>query len=117
MEHYSEIAVPVTNLTWKASAWNWTSRCQYAFELLKQKLVEAPLLCTPCERLPYEVATDASDLSLGAVLLEEGHPVAFEEVEFGRVELQRYGERNACSCARTPCVAVLSGRCRLYSVY
>jgi hypothetical protein len=47
IEHYSEIAVPLTNLTRKASAWNWTSRCQDAFELLKQKLVEAPLLRTP----------------------------------------------------------------------
>jgi hypothetical protein len=47
IERYFEIAVPSTNLTWKASAWNWTGCCQDAFELLKQKLVEAPLLCTP----------------------------------------------------------------------
>jgi hypothetical protein len=33
IEHYSEIAVPLTNLTRKASAWNWTGRCQDAFEL------------------------------------------------------------------------------------
>jgi hypothetical protein len=78
IEHYSEIAVPLTNLTKKSHPWVWTGRCQDAFELSKQKLIEAPLLCTPDERLPHEVVTDASDLGLGGVLLQEGHPVAFE---------------------------------------
>jgi hypothetical protein len=87
IEHFSEIAVPLTNLTWKASAWNWTGRCQDAFELLKQKLFEAPLLRTPDERLPYKVVTDASDLGLGAVLLQEGHPVAFESRKLNLAEL------------------------------
>jgi hypothetical protein len=42
IEHYSEIAVPLTNLTKKSHPWVWTGRCQDAFELLKQKLIEAP---------------------------------------------------------------------------
>jgi hypothetical protein len=85
IDHYSEIAVPLTNLTRKANAWNWTGRCQDAFELLKQKLIEAPLLCTPDERLPYEVVTDASDL--GLVLLQDGHSVAFESRKLNSAEL------------------------------
>jgi hypothetical protein len=87
IDHYSEIAVPLTNLTRKANAWDWTGRCQDAFELLKQKLTEASLLRTPDERLPYEVVTDASDLGLGAVLLQEGHPVAFESRKLNSAEL------------------------------
>jgi hypothetical protein len=59
IEHYSEIAVPLTDLTKKSLPWVWTSRCQDAFEFLKQKLTEAPLLCTPDESLPYKVVTDA----------------------------------------------------------
>jgi hypothetical protein len=77
IEYYSEIAVPLTNLTKKSHPWVWTGRGQDAFELLKQKLIEAPLLRTLDERLPYEVVTDASDLGLSGVLLQEGHPVAF----------------------------------------
>jgi hypothetical protein len=87
IEHYSEIAVPLTNLTRKASFWNSTGRCQDAFEKLKQKLVEAPLLCTPNENLPYEVVTDASYLGIGVVLLQEGHHVAFESMKLNSAEL------------------------------
>jgi hypothetical protein len=89
IQHYSEIAVPLTNLTKKSHSWVWTGRCQDPFELLKQKLIEAPLLRTPDESLPYEVVTDASDLGLGGVfkLLQEGHPVAFESRKLNSAEL------------------------------
>jgi hypothetical protein len=86
IEHYSEIAVPLTNLTKKSHPWE-TDRCQDASELLKQKLREAPLLRTPDEHLPYEVVTDASNLGLGGVLLQEGHPVAFESRKLNSAEL------------------------------
>jgi hypothetical protein len=79
--------VPLTNLTKKSHPWVWTGRCQDAFELLKQKLTEAPLLHTPDESLPYEVVTDASDLGLGGVLLQEGQHVAFEPRKFNDAEL------------------------------
>jgi hypothetical protein len=55
--------------------------------VLKQKLTEAPLLRTPNEKLSYEVVTDAYDLGLGAVLLQEGHPVAFESRRLNSAEL------------------------------
>jgi hypothetical protein len=87
IEHYSEIAVPLTDLTKKSRPWVWTGRCQDAFELLKQKLVEAPLLRTPNQQLPYDVVTDASDLGLRAVLLQEGHPVAFGSMKLNSTEL------------------------------
>jgi hypothetical protein len=87
IEHYSEIAVPLTNLTKKSHPWVWTGRCQDVFELLKQKLTEAPVLCTPDESLPYEVVTDASDLGLGGVLLQEGQLVAFESRKLNNAEL------------------------------
>jgi hypothetical protein len=89
IEHYSKIAVPLTNLTKKSHPWVWTGRCQDAFELLnlKAKLTEASLLRTPDESLPYKVVTDASDQGLGGVLLQEGHPVAFESKKLNDAEL------------------------------
>jgi hypothetical protein len=79
--------MPLTNLTKKSHPWVWTGRCRDAFELLKQKLIEAPLLRTPYESLPYEVVTDASDLGLGGVLLQEDHAVAFESRKLTDAEL------------------------------
>jgi hypothetical protein len=79
--------VPLTNLTKKSHPWVWTGRRQDAFELLKQKLIEASLLRTPNESLPYEVVTDASDLGLGGVLLQEGHSEAFESRKLNDTEL------------------------------
>jgi hypothetical protein len=87
IEHCSEIAVPLTNLMEKSHPWVWTSRCQDAFEWLKQKLTEAPLLYIPEESLPYEVVSDASDLGLGGVLLQEGQHVAFESRKLNDAEL------------------------------
>jgi hypothetical protein len=50
-------------------------------------LIEAQLLCTPNEFLPYEVVTDAPDLGLGGVLLQEGHHMAFESRKLNDAEL------------------------------
>jgi hypothetical protein len=96
IEQCSKIAVPLTNLTKKSHPWVWTGRCQDAFELLKQKLIEPPLLCTPYESLPYEVVTDAFDLGLGGVLLQEGHPVAFESRKLNSTELNYRRQKKKC---------------------
>jgi hypothetical protein len=55
--------------------------------LLKQKLDEALLLRTPDERLPHEIVMDASDLGLGGVLSQEGHPMALESRKLTSAEL------------------------------
>jgi hypothetical protein len=104
-EHYSETSVPLTNLTKKSHPWVWTGRCQDAFELLKQKLIEAPLLRTPNESLPYEVVMDASDLGLGGVLLQEGHPVAFKSKKLNDAELNyRTTEKEMLAVVHALCV-------------
>jgi hypothetical protein len=45
------------------------------------------LLRTPNEQLLYDVVTDAFELGLGAVLLQEGHSVAFESRKLNSAEL------------------------------
>ncbi|CAI7801038.1 unnamed protein product [Closterium sp. NIES-54] len=89
LENYSTIVAPLTALTRKGCAWEWTPQCQKAFEEVKHKLTNAPVLVLPNPQKPYEVVTDASTVGLGAVLLQEGRPVAFESRKLSPAE-QRY---------------------------
>jgi hypothetical protein len=49
-----------------------------AFERLKHLLTEAPLSKTPDESKTYCVVTDASDVGLGGLLLQEGRSIAHD---------------------------------------
>ena len=60
-----------------------------AFESLKQAISKEPVLHLPNLDLPFEVKTDASNKALGGVLVQEGHPVAFESWKLNGAE-QRY---------------------------
>jgi hypothetical protein len=66
--------------------WAWTGKCQDASEKLKHLPTKAPLLTTPDESKTYRVVTDASDIGLGGVLRQEGHPTAYESRKLNSVE-------------------------------
>jgi len=46
---------------------HWDDSCQNAFETLKAKLSIAPVLRGPNWSIPFEIFTDASDITLGGV--------------------------------------------------
>ncbi|GJP82930.1 hypothetical protein CLOP_g13152 [Closterium sp. NIES-67] len=89
LDNYSSVVAPLTALTRKRSAWQWTDQCQKAFDEVKTMLTNAPVLALPDPSKPYEVVTDASTVGIGAVLLQEGRPVAFESRKLSPAE-QRY---------------------------
>ena len=55
--------------------WTWGAEQQQAFEVIKQKLTQAPVLGIADYSLPFTVHTDASCTGLGAVLVQDqdGH--------------------------------------------
>ncbi len=48
-----------------------------------------PVLHLPNFESPFEVHTDASDKAIGRVLMQEGHPIAYESRKLKEAE-QRY---------------------------
>jgi len=53
---------------WSVWQWQWTQEEQQAFDHLKQRLMEAPILAYPDPAKEYILDIDASDHSVGAVL-------------------------------------------------
>ena len=52
----------------KYCEFKWNPNCQLAFESLKEKIFEAPILRGPNWKLPFYISTDASHTALGVVL-------------------------------------------------
>lgn len=77
MQHFGIIAKPLTDLLKKDQVFVWTIDHQMAFELLKQALCSAPVLALPNFSQPFHIETDASGTGVGAVLQQNGHPIAF----------------------------------------
>ncbi|KAK2998119.1 hypothetical protein RJ639_025354, partial [Escallonia herrerae] len=86
---YSAKAAPLTDLLKKGKAWEWSKRCQTAFKGLKEVVTEEPVLALPDHTKVFELQTDASDFAIGGVLMQEGHPIAFESRKLNDTE-QRY---------------------------
>lgn len=55
----------------------WTSEHTAAFEALKEALMSAPILAIPNFARPFEILTDACATGIGAVLSQQGHPLAY----------------------------------------
>eukprot|EP00253_Pinus_taeda_P015124 PITA_15124 len=68
IENFTKIASPLFKLLTKDCEFNWNFDCQLAFETLKTKIFEAPILRGPNWKLPFHISTDASDTALGVVL-------------------------------------------------
>nr|GEY73171.1 reverse transcriptase domain-containing protein [Tanacetum cinerariifolium] len=59
---------PMTHLFEKETPFVFSKDCIDAFETLKKKLTDAPILVVPDWNLPFELMCDASDSAIGEVL-------------------------------------------------
>ena len=64
------MAGPLRALTQKNARFSWGIEQEEAFNQLKERLTSAPILGMPRHEGTYYFDTDASDIALGAVLLQ-----------------------------------------------
>ncbi|GKA91062.1 putative reverse transcriptase domain-containing protein [Tanacetum coccineum] len=77
IQGFSKIAKPLTKLTQKNKKYIWEKDQETAFQLLKQKLCEAPILALPEGNDDFVVYCDASLQGLGAVLMQKEKVIAY----------------------------------------
>lgn len=77
VKHFAVIAKPLTDLLKKGVLFVWTQDQELAFATLKQALSSAPVLALPDFSRQFCIETDACKNGVGAVLIQDGHPLAF----------------------------------------
>ncbi|KAJ9557239.1 hypothetical protein OSB04_011853 [Centaurea solstitialis] len=75
--NFSKIAQPLTTLTQKDKKFVWGEKQEEAFQLLKHKLCNAPILALPEGTDNFVVYCDASHQGLGCVLMQNEKVIAY----------------------------------------
>jgi hypothetical protein len=76
VKNYGLICRPLQDLL-KKDSFKWTDSQSVAFEQLKTSLIAAPVMALPDFHLPFTLETDASGRGFGAVLMQQGRPIAY----------------------------------------
>nr|GEX52108.1 putative reverse transcriptase domain-containing protein [Tanacetum cinerariifolium] len=77
IEGFLKITKSLTELTQKSKKYIWGENQESAFQLLKQKLCEAPILALPEGNDDFVIYCDASHQGLGAVLMQREKVIAY----------------------------------------
>lgn len=83
VRNFGVLAKPLTDLLKKGCHLCGQNLLNRLFNYLKQSLISAPVLALPDFNKPFVIETVASDTGIGAVLQQEGHPIAFVSKALG----------------------------------
>nr|GEW90332.1 hypothetical protein [Tanacetum cinerariifolium] len=81
IENFSKIAKSLTVLTQKSKTFDWGEEQKRAFQTLKDKLCNAPVLALPDGPEDFVVYCDESGLGLGYVLMQRGQIELFSDYD------------------------------------
>jgi len=73
---WSHVLDPLTALTSKTTEWKWEPQHQKAFAMAKRIIAKETLLACPNFNEPFQMCADASHCQLGAVVSQDGKPIA-----------------------------------------
>ena len=77
IEHKAELQGPISQLTQKDTAFVWDTPQKEAFRKLKDVISSSPVLSYFDNNKPTILNVDASSTGLGAVVMQNGKPIAY----------------------------------------
>lgn len=91
-KNFSDVVLPLTNMLRASQNFEWTAKCQTAFDSVKTLLCSAPVLAAPRYECSFKMDVDASANGAGAVLLQDDengveHPVGYFSKKFLKHQL------------------------------
>ena len=95
IKDFAAKAKPLHKLANNSSKFQWSEECQNAFDLLKTKLMESPILAYPGFKETFILDTDASDRGIGAVL---------SQIQDGKERVIAYASRTLSKSEQRYCV-------------
>ena len=104
---FSQVSAPLRALLKADAAFKWTEECQQAFDELKQRLINAPILVLPDFKRPFVLTTDASTTGIAYILGQRD--------DEGREHVVAYGGRGLkpnetrWSVSELECLALIEG--------
>jgi hypothetical protein len=97
----SHLLAPLTAQVGK-KVLNWTPDCQKAYDAAKAMLAKDAFIRYPDHNKAFHVYCDASDLQLGAAILQEGQPVAYYSRKLNSAQINyMVGEKELLSIVET----------------
>ena len=85
-QHRSEVLAPLAKLTSKTVKWDWQPQHQKAFDEIKKIISREVLLTYPNFNETFDIHTDTSHKQLGAVISQNGYPIAFYSHKLNEAE-------------------------------
>ena len=91
IQGFLNLAKPLNDLLKKDKKFEWTNNCQKAFNELKKRFTEEPVLMMPDQVKPFQIKMDTSKYATGAVLTQlytngNQHPISFISKTFSPTE-------------------------------
>ena len=79
IRNFSLICAPILNTIkgGQKCRFIWTTEANEAFEILKQKVAQQPVLAFPDFNKVFQIECDARNIAIGGVLSQEDRPIAF----------------------------------------
>ncbi|RDX83911.1 Retrovirus-related Pol polyprotein from transposon opus, partial [Mucuna pruriens] len=77
VKNFSSTAAPLNELVKKIVVFKWDDMHEKAFNLVKDKLTNTPLLCLPNFDKSFEIECDTSSVGIGAILMQESKPIPY----------------------------------------